>query len=209
VVTLTPRWLSHTTPRTRPGDAICFRDEPILTGDEIRGAGARARSLGLKVCLKPVVNVADGAWRAFIGFFDWEVSGEPTWADWIASYREYVVHHARLGAEFGVEMFCIGCEMVRADSQEELWRTLVTEVRDVYPGLVTYNCDKYQEDHVTWWDAVKVISASGYYPGGDCETQLDRIKAVVRHEGKPFCLIEAGCPSSQGLPCARTTGTRR
>jgi hypothetical protein len=94
--------------------------------------------------------------------------------------------------------FCIGCEMVRADSQEEMWRTLVAEVRDVYPGLVTYNCDKSKEDHVTWWDAVDVISVSGYYPSGDWETRLDRIEAVVRREGKPFCLIEARCPSRQG-----------
>ena len=158
-------------------------------------AGSIAWSEGLP---QPVVNLSDGTWRAFIGFFDWEVPGAPTWADWFASYREYVVHHARLGAELGVEMFCIGCEMVRADSQEEQWRTLVAEVRDVYPGLVTYNCDKYQEDHVTWWDAVDVISASGYYPSGDWETQLDRIEAVGRREGKPFCLIEAGCPSRRG-----------
>ena len=177
---------------------IPFRDEPTLTDDEIRGAVAQARSLGLNVCLKPVVNVADGTWRAYIGFFDWDVPGEPSWADWFASYQEYIVHHARLAAELGVEMFCIGCEMVRADSREQQWRALVAEVREVYHGLVTYNCDKYQEDHVRWWDAVDVISASGYYPTGQWEAQLDRIEAVVRREGKPFCFIEAGCPSREG-----------
>lgn len=33
-----------------------------------------------------------------------------------------------------------------------------------YHGLVSYNTDKYQEDHVSWWDYVDMISPSGYYP---------------------------------------------
>jgi len=185
---------------TAQSTTIAFADEPTVTDDEIRGAVARARRLDLKVCLKPVVNVADGTWRAYIGFFDWDVPGEPTWTQWFDAYREFIVHHARLAAELQVEMFCIGCEMVRADSQEALWRELVADVREVYDGLVTYNCDKYQEDHVTWWDAVDVISASGYYPTGTWSEQLDRIGAVVEREGKPFLFIEAGCPSREGSP---------
>lgn len=178
--------------------SIPFRAEPTVTDDEVRGAVQRARRLGLKVCLKPMVDVADGTWRAYIGFFDWEVPGEPSWSQWFAAYGEYVTHHARLADELDVEMFCVGCEMVRADSQEEYWRSLVANVRDVYDGLVTYNCDKYQEDRVTWWDAVDVISASGYYPSGQWQSQLDRIEAVVVREAKPFCFLEAGCPSREG-----------
>ncbi|RHA42289.1 glycoside hydrolase family 113 [Cellulomonas rhizosphaerae] len=185
---------------TAQSTTIAFADEPTVTDDEIRGAVARARRLDLKVCLKPVVNVADGTWRAYIGFFDWDVPGEPSWAQWFAAYREFIVHHAQLAAELQVEMFCIGCEMVRADSQEAHWRELIADVREVYDGLVTYNCDKYQEDHVTWWDAVDVISASGYYPTGSWPEQLDRIGAVVEREGKPFLFIEAGCPSREGSP---------
>ncbi|ROS23709.1 1,4-beta-xylanase [Cellulomonas sp. PhB150] len=185
---------------TAQSTTIAFADEPTVTDDEIRGAVARARRLDLKVCLKPVVNVADGTWRAYIGFFDWDVPGEPSWAQWFDAYREFIVHHARLAAELQVEMFCVGCEMVRADPQEAHWRELIADVREVYDGLVTYNCDKYQEDHVTWWDAVDVISASGYYPTGTWPEQLDRIGAVVEREGKPFLFIEAGCPSREGSP---------
>ena len=35
---------------------------------------------------------------------------------------------------------------------------LIAEVRTVYDGPVGYNCDKYGEDHITWWDAVDVIA---------------------------------------------------
>ena len=183
---------------TAQSTEIRWRDEPTVTDDEIRAAVARAHALGLQVCLKPVVNCADGTWRAHISFFDEDVPCEPTWSDWFASYTEYVVHHARLAEETGAAMLCVGCEMVQTDKREAEWRALVAEVRTVYSGLVTYNCDKYQEHRVRWWDAVDVISSSGYYPVGTWEEQLDRIEAVVQAHHQPFLFMEAGCPSREG-----------
>ncbi|WP_082618510.1 PfkB family carbohydrate kinase [Oerskovia sp. Root22] len=177
---------------------IPFGEEPTVTDDEVRHAVREAQRRGWKVCLKPVVNSADGTWRGHIGFFDQDVPGEPTWDEWFTSYTAFVVHHARIAAEVEAEMFCVGCEMVRADAREEQWRELVRQVREVYPGLVTYNCDKYQEDRLTWWDAVDVISSSGYYPTGTWERHLDRIERVVAREDKPFVFLEAGCPSREG-----------
>lgn len=185
---------------TAQSTTIRWREAPTVTDDEIRAAAAHARDLGLRVCLKPVVNVADGTWRAHIGFFDVDVPGEPTWGGWFAAYTAFVVHHAALAQELGADLFCIGCEMVRADAQEAHWRALVARVREVYDGPITYNADKYQEDRLTWWDAVDVIGSSGYYPTGTWEAQLDRIESVVAREGKPFVFMEAGCPSRVGSP---------
>ncbi|WP_435736586.1 PfkB family carbohydrate kinase [Cellulosimicrobium sp. PMB13] len=185
---------------TPQSTTVRFADAPTVTDDEVRAAIRAARSRGWNVCLKPVVDSADGTWRAFIGFFDADVPGEPTWDEWFASYTAFVVHHARIAAEEGVEMFCVGCEMVRADGRDAQWRALVAAVREVYDGLVTYNCDKYQEDRVTWWDAVDVIGSSGYYPAGTWQQHLDRIEAVVEREDKPFVFLEAGCPSRVGSP---------
>lgn len=185
---------------TAQSTEIPYADEPTVTDDEVRAAIRAAHGRGWKVCLKPVVDSADGTWRAFIGFFDADVPGEPTWAQWFAQYTEFIVHHARIAAEEGVAMLSVGCEMVRSDGRDPEWRALVAAVRDVYPGLVTYNCDKYQEDRVTWWDAVDVISSSGYYPTGTWEQHLDRIEAVVEREDKPFVFLEAGCPSRDTSP---------
>lgn len=185
---------------TAQSTEIHFRDEPTVTDDEVRWAVRAAKARGLKVVLKPVVNVADGTWRAHINFFDIEVPPEPKWSHWFASYTEFIVHHARIAAQEGVEMLCIGCEMVQTDRREAEWRSLIAQVRAVYDGVLTYNCDKYQEDHVTWWDAVDVISSSGYYPVDDWENQLDRIEPVVTKFGKPFFFMEAGCPSREGSP---------
>jgi len=177
---------------------IAYQDAPTVTDDEIRNAIYRAKQLGLNVCLKPVVNCADGTWRAHINFFDHDVPCEPKWSEWFASYTSFILHYAVIAEETGCEMLCIGCEMVQTDRREAEWRTLIDSVRAVYTGTITYNCDKYQEDRVSWWDAVDVISASGYYPIGDWDRQLDRIEAVVKKHNKPFFFMEAGCPSRQG-----------
>jgi hypothetical protein len=177
---------------------IPFDAAPTVTDAEIVWAIREAKGLGLKVCLKPVVNCADGTWRAHIGFFDQDVPGEPTWGEWFASYRLFLLHAAEIAEAEGCEMLCIGCEMVRADARETEWRALIAELRGVYSGLLTYNCDKYQEDRLTWWDAVDVVSSSGYYPIDAWEPELDRIEAVVEASGKPFIFMEAGCPSRTG-----------
>ncbi|WP_426452647.1 glycoside hydrolase family 113 [Paenibacillus sp. S-38] len=177
---------------------IPFEDAPTVTDEEVRWAIRRSKELGLRVCLKPVVNCADGTWRAHINFFDMDVPCEPKWSDWFASYTRFILHYARIAEETGCELFCIGCEMVQTDRREREWRQLIAEVRKVYSGPITYNCDKYQETHVSWWDAVDIISSSGYYPIGDWENQLDRIEPVVRKHGKPFFFMEAGVPSREG-----------
>ncbi|OKP82756.1 1,4-beta-xylanase [Paenibacillus helianthi] len=177
---------------------IPYAENPTVTDDEVLWAIRKAQSLGLKVCLKPIVNCADGTWRAHINFFDKDVPCEPKWSDWFSSYTAFILHFAAIAEESGCEMFCIGCELVMSDRRAAEWRALIAEVRTVYSGILTYNCDKYQEDNVTWWDALDVISSSGYYPELDWEVQLDRIEAVVKRCGKPFFFMEAGCPSRTG-----------
>ena len=66
-------------------------------------------------------------------------------------------------------------------------------------GLITYNADKYQEDHVTWWDAVDVISSSGYYPIDEWENQLDRIEPVVAASRQAVLLHRGRLPQPRGL----------
>lgn len=182
-----------------PQSTTIDTDAPrVVPADQVADTARVAHELGLKVCLKPVVNCADGTWRAYINFLDPPVPGEPSWPEWFADYEEFILGAARVAEEVGAEMLCIGCEMVMADGQEALWRGLIADVRDVYSGLVTYNCDKYQEDRVTWWDAVDVISSSGYYPSGTWPENLERIHGVVERERRPFCFLETGCPSRLG-----------
>ena len=149
----------------------------------------------LRVCLKPTVNCRNGTWRAHINFFDEDVICEPKWCNWFRSYTEFQCHYAKIAQQEKCEMFIAGCEMVQSEKRAAEWRQVISEIRKVYNGLVSYNTDKYQEHNVSWWDAVDVISSSGYYPINDWENQLDRIEKVVKKFDKPFFFAECGCMS--------------
>lgn len=172
--------------------------EKTLSDEELVRMIDYLHAKGVQVALKPTVNCEDGTWRAHIAFFDRDVICEPKWSKWFASYSAFQCHYARIAEKTKCEMFVAGCEMVMSEHREKEWRQVIADIRKEYHGPVSYNTDKYQEDQVTWWDAVDVISSSGYYPTGDFERQLDRIEAVVKKFDKPFFFAETGCMSSKG-----------
>lgn len=167
---------------------------PHTTGDEeLLDITRYARELGLRVFWKPTVNCLDGTWRAHICFFDHDVPCEPQWGPWFAAYTAFQTHFAALAQDAGVELLILGCEMTQTEHREAEWRALIAAVRSVYDGPLAYNCDKYGEEYVPWWDAVDVMASSGYYPQDAVAENLDRIEAVVRRWNKPFFFAEAGC----------------
>ena len=88
--------------------------------------------------------------------------------------------------------------MVMAQHREQDWRNLFATVRNHFHGLLSLNVDKYQEDRIPYWDALDVISSSGYYPTGSWPAELARIQAVVEKYRKPFFFAECGCPCRRG-----------
>lgn len=172
--------------------------EATVSDEELVDMINYIHSKGIRVAIKPTVNCSNGTWRAHINFFDKDVVCEPKWSNWFASYSKFQCHYAAIAEQTGCEMFVAGCEMVQSERRADEWRQVIADIRKVYSGLVSYNTDKYQEDNVTWWDAVDVISSSGYYPIDDWDRQLDRIELVVKKFNKPFFFAECGCMSSVG-----------
>ena len=193
-VILTPAGIQQ----TPYSETIDFHSRSTPTDDELRRCIRYARQLGLYVALKPTVNCANGVWRARISFFDHDVPCETQWGRWFAQYTAFQAHYAALAQEEGCGLFITGCEMTMTEHREAEWRALLAEVRRHYHGPVTYNCDKYGEDHVAWWDACDVIASSGYYPLKDWPRQLDRVEQVSRKFGKPVLFTECGCMNVRG-----------
>lgn len=183
---------------TAHSEHIDFTSAGTMGDGELTALIRRLHAQGVRVFLKPTVNCQDGTWRAFINFFDNDVPCEPKWGKWFASYTAFQMHYAQLAQRERCEMFLPGCEMVMSERREGEWRSLIARLRTVYSGPIGYNCDKYQEDQVRWWDCVDVIASSGYYSTGDWEAQLDRIERVVQRFGKPFFFAELGCMATQG-----------
>ena len=183
---------------TPQSEQVDFCTETSMGDDELRDFIKYAADSGLRVALKPTVNCRNGTWRAHINFFDEDVPCEPKWGNWFDSYTKFQVHYAEIAESCGCEMFIAGCEMVQAQRRESECRKMIADIRQYFGGTVSYNTDKYQEHNVKWWDAVDVISSSGYYPINDWENQLDRIEKVVTEYNKPFFFAECGCMSVKG-----------
>lgn len=119
-----------------------------------------AKSHRLKVMLKPHVWVSGEGWTG-----DYTLSSEQDWSIWEKEFSAYIMNHARVADSLNVEILCIGTEYrIPARERPDFWRNLITEVRSVYDGKVTYasNWDNYE--NITWWDAVDYIGIDAYFP---------------------------------------------
>ncbi len=182
-----------------------------VTDRDVETAVNRLHGLGLKVCMKPIVNCADGIWRAHIHFPEPETGEGKYWKEWFSSYTAFLCHYAEIAEETGCEMFCVGCEMLGTEEQEERWRNAIGEVRKIYRGPLVYNTNHGHEEAVKWWDAVDYIGTSAYYrvgkvPGDTVESMMEgweREKRVLRalserNGGKQIIFMEIGCRSALG-----------
>ena len=182
-----------------------------VTDRDITFAVDTLHGLGLKVCLKPMVNCADGIWRAHISFPEPETGRKNYWEEWFSSYTAFLCHYAEIAEEPGCEMFCVGCEMLGTEAREKEWRSAIAEVRRIYHGPIVYNTNHGREDGVAWWDAVDYIGTSAYYkvaqvPGDTLEHMMEAwearkasLKALSeRNGGKQVLFMEIGCRSARG-----------
>lgn len=132
------------------------------TDEEIEFAVRKAKSLGLKVCLKPMVNCLDNAWRARIDFPAEEYTSY--WEKWFASYNNFMLYYAKMAERLGCEMLCTGCEMAGMDKQSAYCVDMVSKVRKVYHGIIMHNINHGDELRFDWLEAVDLIGISAYYP---------------------------------------------
>ncbi|MCR9173745.1 MAG: hypothetical protein NXI10_14680 [bacterium] len=119
-----------------------------------------AHAVGQKVMIKPHVWVVGDGWP---GEFD--LDNEEDWKIWEDSYREYILTFARVADSVDAELFCIGTEYrFAAKKREAFWRQLISEVREIYDGPLTYaaNWDNYE--NVKFWDDLDYIGIDGYFP---------------------------------------------
>src|SRR6185295_2954881 len=83
-------------------------------------------SLGMKVLLKPMLDVSDGTWRANIN-----PSNKDTW---FTNYTNFLGTFADMAQAKGVELFSIGCEMntLEQSANNTRWTNLISNMRSRY-----------------------------------------------------------------------------
>jgi len=197
--------------KTCSSTEIMFDFKRTPTDKEITETINGLREKGVAVCLKPILNCADGVWRAQIDFPDSDMLGRDRyWDDWFASYTAFITHYAEIARDTHCEMFCAGCEMGATERKESHWRECLGKIREIYGGLLVYNTNHGDEGKVKWFDAVDYIGTSAYYPvakkpGASKDTMLEnwrkvsgRLEKISKKYGKQILFMEIGCRSAAG-----------
>ena len=175
-----------------------------------------ADAAGLQLFWKPHLGYwGSFTWRGDIAFGD----DETAWQRFFEGYRVFIVDQARFAQAAGVKLFAVGVEYEKTTGRETEWRRIITAVREVYQGKITYAANWNTLERVPFWDAVDLIGVHAYFPlsgvaDPDRETlwrgwdrHLARLRDLsTRHGGKPILFAEIGY--NRSLEAARTPWTR-
>jgi hypothetical protein len=148
----------------RDRNATLIAPDPQRTPSEpaVRAAIRHMHELGLRVMLKPHVDVDDGTWRGSIL--------PPDTASWFASYAEFLLTMARVAREEKVEVLCVGTELARLTGPEFRgpWAVILPRVREAYGGALTYAANAVNPadefTSVSFWDLLDLGGLDVYAP---------------------------------------------
>jgi VCBS repeat-containing protein len=191
---------SRTSSRIAPDAQKTPSDAAILR------AIAQAKAAGMRVSLKPHVDVWDGTFRANIA-----PSSRTTW---FTDYRAMMNHYADLARTGGADMLVVGTELTSMSSHNINWRRVIDEVRARFGGELTFAANWIDgAKRVAFWDALDYIGIDAYMPlaSGDPNPSVDALVAAwhercyvadiaalqARYE-KPVIFTELGYQSRYG-----------
>ncbi|MFD8381459.1 hypothetical protein ACFV2X_23485 [Streptomyces sp. NPDC059679] len=200
-VVFTPTWYQD----GRRRSAIHATEE-TASDHSLRRIVGLAHAAGLKVMLKPHVDLADGGDRAEIKPADREA--------WFAAYERFITHYAGLAEELDVEQFAVGTELAGTSADRRRWRKVIAAVRGAYRGPLTYAANYDEYTHVRFWSSLDLIGIDAYWPLADAATTdparlakgwkpiAAELAAFAAREDKKILFTEAGYVSQSGTAAA-------
>ena len=154
----------------------------------------------IKVMIKPQIWIRRGEFTGYL-----KMTSEEDWQAFEKSYKEFILLYAGLAAEMEVELYCIGTELEQfIIHRPEFWDELISEVKKVYTGKLTYaaNWDEYKR--VPFWAQLDFIGVDGYFPISEMQTPTIEdaakgwlpwkveMKQVSEWHNKPILFTEYG-----------------
>jgi hypothetical protein len=120
-----------------------------------------ARSLGMKVNLKPQVDLVSGAWVGTIA------PADPT--AWFAGYEAMIDHYADLAGEGGAGMLVLGTELktMSGAAYTSRWEQIISGLRQRFAGKLTYAANWNEYRQVRFWGSLDYIGVDAYFPLSD------------------------------------------
>jgi hypothetical protein len=133
------------------------------------------------------------------------MNSESAWKQFENSYKDFILTYAIVAAETNVAMFCIGTELEQfIVERPEFWNHLITEIKLIYKGQLTYaaNWDEYKR--VPFWAHLDYIGVDAYFPISESKTPTvtearkgwqkwkSELKSVSEKYKKPILFTEYG-----------------
>ncbi|WP_420603981.1 glycoside hydrolase family 113 [Flagellimonas sp.] len=142
---------------------IVFDTDRQWYGETRRGAKqyiALLQKNGVKIMLKPQIWI----WRGeFTG--DLLMKSEEDWKTLEESYSNFILTYARLAEETKVEIYCIGTELEEfVKNRPQFWQELISKVRNVYHGKLTYAANWDEYTRVPFWTKLDYVGVDAYFP---------------------------------------------
>lgn len=172
-------------------------------GETVDGAKqyiGELRKKNIKIMLKPQIWVWHGEFTGFI-----EMENDADWQKLEDSYSKFILEYAQLAEQLKVEIFCIGTELERfVKSRPEYWQNLISEIKTIYKGKLTYAANWDEFKRTPFWGALDFIGIDAYFPVStsktptfeECmkgwEVNKPLIKSVSERTGKPILFTEFG-----------------
>ena len=151
---------------TPTSTAIYADAQRTHTDQEIVAAIQAIHGRGMRVMLKPHVDVQDGTWRGLLAPVDLDL--------WFDSYRAFMAHYAQIAEENSVELFCVGTELasLSGSGYRAYWDAVIDAVQAHYSGPLTYAANWGQAPHaeymnVSFWDRLDLAGIDAYFPLSD------------------------------------------
>jgi hypothetical protein len=136
------------------------------TSDGAKQYVAELRKQNVKIMLKPQIWVWNGEFTGLI-----KMNSEANWKTFEASYSKFILDFARLAQELDLELLCIGTELEQfVVHRPEFWNTLITEIKKVYKGKLTYAANWDEFKRTPFWADLDFIGIDAYFPVSDSKT---------------------------------------
>jgi len=161
---------------------------------------AQAHARGIRVLLIPHLWVETEGWRGEI-----DPGSEEGWAAYRASYRDFLLRWARDAATSGADALSIGVECKSWSGRfGGYWTDLIAEVRNVYPGLLTYSANWDEAESVLFWDQLDLIGINAFYPLADhpdatdeayragARARVPEVRRLAEELSMPVLFVEVG-----------------
>lgn len=148
---------------------IVFDTDRQWFGETRKGAKQYIELLqknGLQVMVKPQIWIGGGQFTGTI-----KMENPEDWIELEASYDKFILNYAELAQETKAAVFCIGTELETfVKNRPEYWQELITKVRKIYSGKLTYaaNWDEYTK--TPFWDKLDYVGIDAYFPLSEAKT---------------------------------------